>query len=186
MRTTRVSHAHWEGLLQSTMQNDHPLSAGALFTHGLRLYPDSEVATFDGTGLRRVGFVRMPDRAKDVIESGGEWMSSADLEAHIMAHPDFVEAAIIGVPDRRWEERPLACVVLHANATTNIDALSDFLRDRVPRWWIPEQSTLITEPPRPASTSSTKEPYTRFTRTGALRVVHRQRTAHTSPSTIGT
>jgi fatty-acyl-CoA synthase len=152
--------------LQSTMQNDYPLSAGARFTHGLRLYPDSEVATFDGTGLRRVGFVRITDRPRDVIESRGEWMSSADLEAHIMAHPDFVEAAVIGVPGRRWDERPRACVVLHANATTNIDALSDFPRDRVPRWWIPKHSTLITEPPRPASTSttsSTKKPYTRFT-----------------------
>src|SRR5438477_11171500 len=73
------------------------------------------------------GFVQITDRAKDVIKSGGEWISSVELENAIMAHPDVVEAAVIGVPDPRWDERPLACVVRRPGAPLTADELRAFL-----------------------------------------------------------
>ncbi|HEX9035248.1 MAG TPA: fatty acid--CoA ligase, partial [Streptosporangiaceae bacterium] len=87
-------------------------------------------------------------RAKDVIKSGGEWISSMELENAIMAHPSVVEAAVIGVADDRWGERPLATVVLAAGATTTVAELRDFLASRVPRWQLPERWSFISEVPK--------------------------------------
>jgi fatty-acyl-CoA synthase len=94
------------------------------------------------------GFVQITDRAKDVIKSGGEWISSVELENEIMAHPDVLEAAVIGVPDERWDERPLACVVLRPGAAEAVGALKTFLADRVARWWLPERWAFIAEVPK--------------------------------------
>jgi fatty-acyl-CoA synthase len=79
------------------------------------------------------GFVTLTDRAKDVIKSGGEWISSVDLENHLIAHPAVLEAAVVGVPDERWQERPLVAVVLHEGATATPQELRDFLADKVVR-----------------------------------------------------
>ena len=97
-----------------------------------------DVGTIDDTGL-----LRITDRAKNVIKSGGEWISSQDLEGELMAHPAVREAAVIGVPDERWGERPLAFVVLRAPAGQ--DELQDFLRSRVARWWVPEHFCFVDE-----------------------------------------
>jgi fatty-acyl-CoA synthase len=111
------------------------------FDHGwLRT---GDVGTVDGRG-----FVQITDRAKDVIKSGGEWISSVELENAIMAHPDVVEAAVIGVPDERWQERPLACVVLKGGAAADPSVLATFLGERVARWWVPERWSLIDEVPK--------------------------------------
>ena len=89
----------------------------------------------------------LTDRAKDVIKSGGEWISSMELENAIMAHPDVLEAAVIGVADEKWGERPLATVVLAPGATTSAADLREFLAERVPRWQLPERWSFITEVP---------------------------------------
>ena len=94
------------------------------------------------------GFIQITDRAKDVIKSGGEWISSVELENEIMAHPQVVEAAVIGVPDERWDERPLACVVLAEGSNTSSQELSEFLAKRVAKWWLPERWTFIDEVPK--------------------------------------
>ena len=94
------------------------------------------------------GFVQITDRAKDVIKSGGEWISSVELENEIMAHGDVVEAAVVGVPDERWQERPLACVVLKPGARADAAELAAFLGPRVARWWIPERWSFIDEVPK--------------------------------------
>jgi len=94
------------------------------------------------------GFVQITDRAKDVIKSGGEWISSVELENAIMAHPDVLEAAVVGVPDPRWDERPLACVVPRPGARPSADALKAFLAERVARWWVPERWSFIDEVPK--------------------------------------
>jgi len=94
------------------------------------------------------GFVQITDRAKDVIKSGGEWISSVELENEIMAHPDVVEAAVIGVPDDRWQERPLACVVLRPGAAADPEAMKSFLESRVARWWVPERWSFVAEVPK--------------------------------------
>ncbi|HLK09815.1 MAG TPA: long-chain fatty acid--CoA ligase [Candidatus Binatia bacterium] len=102
-----------------------------------------DVGTVDGKG-----FVQITDRVKDVIKSGGEWISSVELEGHIMAHPDVLEAAVIGIPDPRWDERPLACVVPRPGARLTPEALRAFLAARVAKWWLPERWAFVDAVPR--------------------------------------
>ncbi|ALI28531.1 Long-chain-fatty-acid--CoA ligase [Mycolicibacterium fortuitum] len=94
------------------------------------------------------GYVTLTDRAKDVIKSGGEWISSVELENHLIAHPAVLEAAVVGVPDERWQERPLAVVVLNEGASAEPAELREFLADKVVRWWLPERWTFIEQVPR--------------------------------------
>lgn len=94
------------------------------------------------------GFMQISDRAKDVIKSGGEWISSVDLENIIMSHPAIVEASVVGVPDPRWEERPLACVVIKKGIEVTPEDLVEFLRDKVAKWWVPERWSVVDEIPK--------------------------------------
>ncbi len=94
------------------------------------------------------GYLRIVDRTKDVIKSGGEWISSVDLENEIMAFPGVYEAAVIGIPDEKWVERPLACVVPKPGSEVDPKHLVDFLSDRVAKWWLPGKVAILTEIPK--------------------------------------
>ncbi|HTQ21985.1 fatty acid--CoA ligase [Mycobacterium sp.] len=94
------------------------------------------------------GFITLTDRSKDVIKSGGEWISSVELENCLIGHPDVCEAAVVGVPDERWQERPLAVIVLNEGASISAGELRTFLADKVVRWWLPERWTFADEIPR--------------------------------------
>ena len=111
-------------------------------------FNDGWLRTGDVGAVDPNGYVRISDRAKDVIKSGGEWISSVELETLLAAHPDVVEAAVIGVPDDRWQERPLACVVLREGAAGDPAGLRDFLADKVAKWWLPERWAFIDAIPR--------------------------------------
>ncbi|MEV4672982.1 MULTISPECIES: long-chain fatty acid--CoA ligase [Actinomadura] len=111
-------------------------------------FHDGWLRTGDVGTLSADGFLVLTDRAKDVIKSGGEWISSVELENHLMAHPDVVEAAVVGVPDERWQERPLASVVLREGAEVTPAALREFLSDRIPKWQLPERWSFIAEVPK--------------------------------------
>ena len=119
-------------------------------------YKDDDPAKFHDGWLRtgdvgtidRLGFITLTDRAKDVIKSGGEWISSMELENALMAHPAVAEAAVIGVPDEKWGERPLATVVLKPDASVTAGELRHFLAGKVPRWQLPERWSFITEVPK--------------------------------------
>jgi len=111
-------------------------------------FRDGWLRTGDVGTLDAEGFMVIADRSKDVIKSGGEWISSLELEDEIMAHPDVFEAAVVAVPDDRWDERPLACVVVRPGATVTAGALLDFLESRVAKWWLPERWTFIDEVPK--------------------------------------
>jgi fatty-acyl-CoA synthase len=111
-------------------------------------FHDGWLRTGDVGTVDPKGFIQITDRAKDVIKSGGEWISTVELETTLMAHPDVIEAAVIGVPDEKWDERPLACVVLKADAATTIEQLRGFLAERVAKWWVPERWALIDEVPK--------------------------------------
>lgn len=111
-------------------------------------FHDGWLRTGDVGSLDEKGFIQITDRAKDVIKSGGEWISTVELETTLMAHPDVIEAAVIGVPDEKWDERPLACVVLKEGAGTTVDQLRAFLADRVAKWWVPERWAFIAEVPK--------------------------------------
>jgi fatty-acyl-CoA synthase len=119
-------------------------------------YKDDDPGRFDGGWLRtgdvgtidQSGYITLTDRAKDVIKSGGEWISSMELENALMAHPRVTEAAVIGVPDERWGERPLAAVVRSDGEPVTADELRAFLAERVPRWQLPERWAFIAEVPK--------------------------------------
>jgi fatty-acyl-CoA synthase len=111
-------------------------------------FHDGWLRTGDVGTLDPVGFVRLTDRAKDVIKSGGEWISSMELENLLMAHPKVAEAAVIGVPDEKWGERPLAAVVPVAGETVTPDELREFLASKLPRWQLPERWAFIAEVPK--------------------------------------
>jgi fatty-acyl-CoA synthase len=118
-------------------------------------YHNRDQSTFDGGWLHtgdvgRIdphGFVTLTDRAKDVIKSGGEWISSVELENLLMGHPAVSEAAVVAVPDERWQERPLAVVVVNDGAEVCARELRDFLCDKVVRWWLPERWAFIDQVP---------------------------------------
>jgi fatty-acyl-CoA synthase len=111
-------------------------------------FHDGWLRTGDVGTIDRLGFVTLTDRAKDVIKSGGEWISSMELENALMAHPAVAEAAVIGVPDEKWGERPLATIVLKPGASVTAGELRHFLAEKVPRWQLPERWSFITEVPK--------------------------------------
>ncbi|MFQ5557247.1 MAG: long-chain fatty acid--CoA ligase, partial [Acidimicrobiales bacterium] len=111
-------------------------------------FRDGWLRTGDMATVEPNGFIQIVDRTKDVIKSGGEWVSSVDLENQIMAHADVVEAAVIGVPDDKWDERPCACVVRAEGSSVTAAELAEFLADRVAKWWIPERWTFVDEVPK--------------------------------------
>ncbi|MBV8786487.1 MAG: long-chain fatty acid--CoA ligase [Mycobacterium sp.] len=119
-------------------------------------YKGRDESKFDSGWLRTgdVGrldersFITLTDRSKDVIKSGGEWISSVELENQLIGHPDVVEAAVVGVPDERWQERPLAVVVAKSGSSVDAAKLRTFLADKVVRWWLPERWTFVDEVPR--------------------------------------
>ena len=111
-------------------------------------FRDGWLRTGDVGTIDPLGFVTLTDRAKDVIKSGGEWISSMELENALMAHPEVTEAAVIGVPDDRWGERPLATVVVAAGTTVSAEDLRAFLAERIPRWQLPERWCFIDEVPK--------------------------------------
>ncbi|MEU4651922.1 MULTISPECIES: long-chain fatty acid--CoA ligase [Nocardia] len=111
-------------------------------------FDDGWLRTGDIGKISPNGYLTLVDRSKDVIKSGGEWISSVDLENTIMGHPAVAEAAVIGVPDEKWDERPLVAVVLTETGAAEAAELRDFLADKVAKWQLPERWTFITEVPK--------------------------------------
>jgi fatty-acyl-CoA synthase len=116
--------------------------------HDESKFDNGWLRTGDVGRLDEHSFITLTDRAKDVIKSGGEWISSVDLENALVAHPDVVEAAVVAVPDERWQERPLAVIVAREGSGLHAEDLREFLSDRVVRWWLPERWTFVDEIPR--------------------------------------
>ncbi len=111
-------------------------------------FHDGWLRTGDVGSMDERGFIWLTDRAKDVIKSGGEWISSMQLENVLMSHPDIAESAVIGVGDEKWGERPLAAVVLRPGADVSASKLREFLSAQVPRWQLPERWCFIAEIPK--------------------------------------
>ncbi len=140
----------WDGESTGEIEVRGPWIAARYFND------ESADEKFDGGWLRTGdiaavdadGFVQITDRAKDVIKSGGEWISSVELENEMMSHPDVVEAAVIAKPDERWAERPLCCVVLREGASTTAPELVEHLRGRVAKWWLPDEFAFLQEIPK--------------------------------------
>jgi fatty-acyl-CoA synthase len=139
----------WDGESIGEIEVRGPWVTGSYYAEDARdKFHDGWLRTGDVGAIDPQGVVQITDRAKDVIKSGGEWISSVELENALMGHPDVIEAAVIGVPDERWDERPLACVVLKQGSTATVGDLRDFLSSRVAKWWLPEQWSFIDEVPK--------------------------------------
>jgi fatty-acyl-CoA synthase len=123
--------------------HDNPAAAAQFTADGW--FRTGDVVTIDSEG-----YIQITDRTKDLIKSGGEWISSVDLEGLIMAHPKVLEAAVVAVPHPEWVERPLACVVPRAGLAEPLSApdVLEFLRPHVPRWWLPDEVVFLDAIPK--------------------------------------
>jgi len=139
----------WDGEAQGEIEIRGPwITAGYYLDPTDEKFHDGWLRTGDVGTIAPGGFIQISDRAKDVIKSGGEWISSVDLENELMGHPAVLEAAVIGVPDERWDERPVACVVLGDGQEASAAALRDHLAGRVASWWVPERWAFVDEIPK--------------------------------------
>jgi fatty-acyl-CoA synthase len=109
---------------------------------------DGWFRTGDICSIHPRGFIQIKDRSKDVIKSGGEWISSVELENALMAHPAVAEAAVIAIPDAKWDERPLAAVVFKPGASATADELREFLAPQFAKWWLPDRYEVVDEIPK--------------------------------------
>ncbi|WP_438292693.1 long-chain fatty acid--CoA ligase [Streptomyces sp. HUAS TT7] len=146
----------WDGESAGELEVRGPWIAGAYFG-GVggedfrpddKFSPDGWLRTGDVGVISPDGYLTLTDRAKDVIKSGGEWISSQELENALMAHPEVAEAAVVAVPDDKWGERPLATVVLKPGATADYAALKAFLAEKIAKWQLPERWALIEAVPK--------------------------------------
>jgi fatty-acyl-CoA synthase len=140
----------WDGSSTGEVQVRGPWIAASYFNDdsGDEKFDAGWLRTGDIAAMDARGFMQITDRAKDVIKSGGEWISSVELENEVMAHPDVIEAAVIAKPDERWAERPLCCVVLREGSSTTAEDLVEHLRGRVAKWWLPDEFAFIVEVPK--------------------------------------
>ena len=144
--------APWDGITMGEIQVRGPFITGSYHEVPVtedKFTADGWLRTGDVATMDALGFVRITDRTKDLIKSGGEWISSIDLENALMAHPAIAEAAVIAIPDDKWSERPLACVVLKAKQSASPAELSTHLLQRgFAKWQLPERYEVIDAIPR--------------------------------------
>ena len=115
---------------------------------GVQFTDDGWLRTGDVAAVDKYGSIRLVDRTKDLIKSGGEWIGSVELENEIMSHPKVAEAAVIAIPSEKWVERPLACVVVKEGETLTADDVLEHLKTRVAKWWLPDGVEFIDEVPK--------------------------------------
>ena len=122
-------------------------------------FKDGWLKTGDVVTVDEEGYINIVDREKDVIKSGGEWISSVELENSIMAHPDVSEATVIGIPHEKWQERPVAFIVPGGDMSENAieSEVLDMLREDYPKWWLPDEILFIDEVPKTATGKFSKK-----------------------------
>jgi fatty-acyl-CoA synthase len=143
----------WDGETMGELEVRGPSIASAYFESeegADRWTDDGWFKTSDIVTIHPDGLVEVQDREKDLVKSGGEWISTVALENAIMGHPAVAEAAVIAVPDETWSERPLAVVVLREGEDASPDELRDFLAPSFAKWWLPEKFEFVDEIPKTA------------------------------------
>jgi fatty-acyl-CoA synthase len=141
----------WDGETMGELEVRGPWVASGYYDtpeQADRWTADGWFRTGDIVSIHPRGYIQIKDRAKDVIKSGGEWISSVELENALMGHPAVAEAAVIAIPDEKWSERPLAAVVLREGATATADELRAFIAPGFPKWWLPERIEFVAEIPK--------------------------------------
>jgi fatty-acyl-CoA synthase len=145
------SSVPWDGESRGELQAAGPWIAKTYYNDDRSsesFTSDGWLRTGDVATVNPDGYIRLVDRTKDVVKSGGEWISSVELENEIMAHPAVAEAAVIGVAHPKWQERPLACVVLKEGESATKEDILEFLDGRVAKWWLPDDIVFIDEVPK--------------------------------------
>jgi acyl-CoA synthetase (AMP-forming)/AMP-acid ligase II len=143
----------WDGEAMGELEIRGPWVAAGYYDtpeQADRWTDDGWFKTGDIVSMHPRGFIMIKDRSKDVIKSGGEWISTVELENALMAHPAVAEAAVIAIPDEKWAERPLACVVLREGASATAEELRDFLAPNFAKWWLPDRFEFMQEIPKTA------------------------------------
>ncbi|WP_328604591.1 long-chain fatty acid--CoA ligase [Amycolatopsis sp. NBC_00345] len=145
----------WDNEAVGELEVQGPWIAGAYYggedgapTPDPEKFHDGWLRTGDVGKISPDGFLTLTDRAKDVIKSGGEWISSVDLENQVMGHPAVAEAAVVGIPDEKWDERPLVAVVVKEGQSVTAEELREYLADKVAKWQLPENWTFVDEVPK--------------------------------------
>jgi len=141
----------WDGESRGELQVAGPWIAASYYDDDRSpesFTDDGWLKTGDVAVVTPEAYIRLVDRTKDVIKSGGEWISSVELENEIMAHPKVAEAAVIAIAHPKWQERPLACVVVKPGEELTRDEVYSFLEDRVAKWWLPDDVVFIDEVPK--------------------------------------
>lgn len=141
----------WDGVAQGDAELRGPWVTGAYHKNegaDDKFSDDGWLKTGDVCNIDEYGYVKLTDRTKDLVKSGGEWISSVDLENAIMGHPDVIEAAVIAVPHPKWDERPLAAIVVKPGKTLNKDDIHQFLAGKFNKIWLPEAVEIIDEIPK--------------------------------------
>lgn len=143
----------WDGAAMGELEVRGPSISSSYFDspHSAdRWTADGWFRTGDIVSIHPDGYVEIQDRSKDLVKSGGEWISTVALENALMGHPAVLEAAVIAVPDERWSERPLAVVVFREGQTADDDELRAFLAPQFAKWWLPERFEVVDEIPKTA------------------------------------
>jgi fatty-acyl-CoA synthase len=141
----------WDGEVSGELQCRGPWIAASYYNDeraGESFTADGWLRTGDVATIDAEGYIRLVDRTKDLIKSGGEWISSVEIENELMGHPKVVEAAVIGVPSQKWSERPVACVVVKPGETLTKEEVLDYLRPKVAKWQVPDDVVFIEEVPK--------------------------------------
>jgi fatty-acyl-CoA synthase len=141
----------WDGEANGELQVHGPWIAATYYNDeraGDSFTPDGWLRTGDVATVDANGYIRLVDRTKDLIKSGGEWISSVEIENELMGHPKIKEAAVIGVPHPRWSERPLACVVLEPGESMSAEEVIDYLAPTLAKWQLPDDVVFIDEVPK--------------------------------------
>jgi fatty-acyl-CoA synthase len=141
----------WDGETMAELEVRGPWVAAGYYEtpeQAERWTDDGWFKTGDIVSIHPRGFIQIKDRSKDVIKSGGEWISSVELENALMAHPAVAEAAVIAIPHEKWDERPLAVVVCKPEKTVSEKELREFLEPTFAKWWLPDRYEFVDEIPK--------------------------------------
>jgi fatty-acyl-CoA synthase len=151
VRTDEGAVVPWDGESMGELEIRGPWVAAGYYDtpeQADRWTDDGWFKTGDIVSMHPRGYIEIQDRSKDVIKSGGEWISSVALENQLMAHPAVAEAAVIAIPDEKWFERPLAAIVLKPDASVTAQELREFLAPHFTKWWLPDRYEFVTEIPK--------------------------------------
>nr|WP_042190578.1 long-chain fatty acid--CoA ligase [Kibdelosporangium sp. MJ126-NF4]CEL19444.1 3-methylmercaptopropionyl-CoA ligase (DmdB) [Kibdelosporangium sp. MJ126-NF4]CTQ94757.1 3-methylmercaptopropionyl-CoA ligase (DmdB) [Kibdelosporangium sp. MJ126-NF4] len=169
----------WDGESVGELEVRGPWITGSYYRQdedgdGAEKFHDGWLRTGDVGAFTPEGYLKLTDRSKDVIKSGGEWISSVELENQVMAHPAVAEAAVVGIPDVKWDERPLVAIVVRDGQSVRPEELREFLESRVARWQLPENYTYIDEVPKTSVGKFDKKRLRAAYAEGKLDVTHLQ------------